>query len=346
MAYTPAQFNKAVQNNPKAKAKLVAGMKAKAAADEKMRQAVAQNYRDWQASQASQSQNTPQQDDAVIRTVTNTLNEWGLGDLWQYVTDQYRKGVKSADAISALMMGDNQTKLSNGQTPQQYWNARFPANEIRKQKGLPTLLPGAYVTLEKDMAQKMSAAGLPPGFYDDPKKDFVNLIADDVSPAEVQERVNMARQAAVNADPTYVDQLNKMYGVTQADLVAHFLDPDKTLELLRNRQNAATFNATAVKNGQEFSTQFAEEAGNTDAVHNGQAESLFGGLRDEFLAASQLNGVYDESLSKEDIARQAFNMAGAGAVGEKRARLASKERAAFGGRSSTGSAALNVKKDL
>jgi hypothetical protein len=79
---------------------------------------------------------------------------------------------------------------------------------------------------------------LPSNFYDQ-REDFKNLIAGDVSPAELQSRINDGFNAVAQADPTVRQNFARMYGVGDSELAAYFLDPEKAAPLLKERARAA-----------------------------------------------------------------------------------------------------------
>lgn len=162
---------------------------------------------------------TAQQDAwAYIR---NLLDSYGLPEsLADWAWDQIIGGV-SAEQI-ALDLQDR---------PE--FQARFPAIAERRAKGLPAISPAEYVAYERTAAQIMRAAGLPPGFYDDPT-DFAGFIARDVSIAELNDRVNEGYQRVVNAPPEVRDAFSEFFGV-QGDgaLAAFMLDPDRAAPTLK-----------------------------------------------------------------------------------------------------------------
>lgn len=120
----------------------------------------------------------------------------------------------SQDQITDLL--GNVTKWSSTYTATQIVNdmlptttaykQRFSANEKRVAAGLPALSPSTYMGLEDAYRQTARLAGLPKGFYDS-QDSINNLIANDVSATEFNDRVNSAKKAVANTDPYYTQAL-------------------------------------------------------------------------------------------------------------------------------------------
>jgi hypothetical protein len=228
------------------------------------------------------------------------------------------------------------------------YKTRFAGNEIiRKRmadgKGLPgdrLLTPAEYIRTEDAYKEIMSEAGLPAYFYDQPE-DYAKFIGElGTSVAEITERVNIAKQALQNADQNIKTALQQYYGLSEGDLVAYLLDPEKafraidsrfafTTEDLKRKYQTAEIGGAATRAGMGtgVSKGFAEEilkAGKGDL-----AERAFQGAAREQEDYQRLMSLYGETAGTEDLAREALALAGGAEVGIKTKKLASKERAKF-----------------
>lgn len=228
------------------------------------------------------------------------------------------------------------------------YRTRFAGNEIiRKRmadgKGLPgdrLLTPAEYIRTEEAYKEIMSEAGLPAYFYDQPE-DYAKFIGElGTSVAEITERVNIAKQALQNADQNIKTALQQYYGLSEGDLVAYLLDPEKafraidsrfafTTENLKRKYQTAEIGGAATRAGMTtgVSQGFAEEilkAGKGDL-----AERAFQGAAREQEDYQRLMSLYGETAGTEDLAREALALAGGAEVGIKTKKLASKERAKF-----------------
>jgi hypothetical protein len=83
----------------------------------------------------------------------------------------------------------------------------------------------------------MRAAGLPQGFYDG-QDDFTKFLTNDLSLAELGDRVTLAANAAFNMPREARDALTQ-WGMGAGDLTAFWLDPDKAQPLLERKYNAS-----------------------------------------------------------------------------------------------------------
>lgn len=162
-------------------------------------------------------------------TLRQVLSQYGLEELGDVLYQNYTRGMINLNNPDAIMYS---IKNENA------YKKRFAANEERVRKGLPELDPTSYVELEKYYRDTMKANGMPANFYDQ-TDDFRNLIAGDVSPAELQSRIQEGFNAVNQADPAIRQSFARLYGVGDAELAAYFLDPEKAAPLLKQRARAA-----------------------------------------------------------------------------------------------------------
>src|SRR6266702_418908 len=151
------------------------------------------------------------------------FTQYGLGSLVNNIFNFIKQGY-SQDTITLLLQD----------TPE--YKQRFAGNAIRQKNGLAILSPADYLATEASYYQVVKAAGLPANFYNS-TSDWVNWIGNDVSPTEVQSRVQMAQTATETAPPDLVQALGQM-GVPKQSLVAYFLDDTKALPILQQQFNA------------------------------------------------------------------------------------------------------------
>lgn len=267
------------------------------------------------------SQLTGDQRDAAA-AVLSLFEQFGLQSLGSKVIDFAKQGF-SGDTISVLLQ----------ETPE--YKQRFSANDVRVRKGLPALSPGEYLAVEKSYRQIMSAAGLPSGFYDQPE-DFAKFIEGDVSPQEVQQRVRDA-QDMVNAVPQEVRNYFAQH-YTTGDMVAFALDPTRATTAIEKAFSASNVAGRAQKAGLSIDQTLAEQIGAT-GLSNDQIQQGVGAVALEAQNAARLAQLSGTTLTANDLAAEAF--LGNADVTRKRDKLASAERARFGGTSGAGSGSLS-----
>ena len=178
-----------------------------------------------------------QDDRDALTIIRDALADYGLDDL-------------SADAYRFLMEGASTESVMIQLKETEQFKERFKGLDMR-QPGMAPLTPAQYIQLESNYRQTMAAAGLPEGFYDSPD-DFAEFIGNDISPAEMTQRVAMASAAVANVNPELKNQLRDMYGIgveNDGELVAYFLDPDRGVNVIEQRlqMESAGLSAAAVQ---------------------------------------------------------------------------------------------------
>ena len=123
---------------------------------------------------------------------------------------------------------------------------RFGANEARRAANKPAYSVSQYLQLESSYRQVLNAAGMPKDFYTD-RTDIESFITNDISPDEVQYRVQQGYAAVKNADPAVVNELKTLYGLDDGTLAAYFIDPNKTKDAVVRSARAAEVAAQARK---------------------------------------------------------------------------------------------------
>lgn len=287
--------------------------------------------------------------DAVMKMFENT----GLG---QSFLDSL---MKSIDQVYADNVAPTDAQILNSIYNSEAYQQRFAANEIIKKRmangeGRPgdrLLTPSEYVKTEAAYREIMSEAGLPAGFYDQ-TEDFTKFIAElGTSVSEITERVNIAKQALQNADAQIKQSLKDYYGLTESDMVAYLLDPEKAFQVVNSRFRYTTAQAkemyakaevggAALRAGMVggITEKYAEEI--TKAGKQQLAEEAFQKSARSQKDYSRLMGLYGEQAGTEDLSREALALAGGAEIGIKTRKLASKERAKFMQRSAVDKSSL------
>lgn len=263
----------------------------------------------------------------AIELLTRTFQNYGLGELAGAITDMVRKGYKS-DTIS-LMLQD---------TPE--YKKRFAANESRKKAGLAVLSPAEYLATEAAYRNVMQAAGMPKGFYDS-ASDFQKFIENDMSPSELNQRVSAASKSIQNADPLYKQQLQKLYGLSDGDMIAYTLDPEKSLPLIERRAKAVDYATAAAQQGVDVGVKPSEyfaDLGVTEA----QARQGFANIAQTMPTYQKLQNIYGGESQDVLTNLQAAAFGGTGQAGAEQDILKKRrqEQAQFGGSSGVGQTTL------
>ena len=165
------------------------------------------------------------------------MNQYGLSDLAEYAYQNIiTQNITNPDAIIFRLR------------EQPAYQRRFAANAARIKKGLPELDPASYIALENQYRETLRSNGLPANFYDS-EEDFRSLLEGDVSPSELNDRVQQGYRAVAEADPEVKRQMQQLYGVSEGELAAYFIDPQRTAPLLTRQARAAQIAARAAEQG-------------------------------------------------------------------------------------------------
>jgi hypothetical protein len=284
--------------------------------------------------------------DSVMKMFENTgLGQAYIDSLMETIDKVYEDNIAPTDA-----------QVLNSIYNSGAYKTRFAANEAIKKrmadgKGRPgdrLLTPYEYIQTEKAYEEILKEAGLPTGFYDQ-QEDFTNFIAMGVSTAELTDRVNIARNALNNADQGIKTALQDFYGLSNSDLTAYLLDKDRAMNVIDSRfkytteeakkmYTSAEIGGAALRAGQMSDKAFAEEI--YAAGKAGQAESAFQTAATQQRDYKRLMGLYGETSSEQDLAREELALAGGTDVTIKKKKLASQERAKFQQKSAIDTASL------
>lgn len=258
----------------------------------------------------------------AFMAVNALFKNYGLDSLAGKIFDFVKNGY-SADTISILLQDTAEYKQ------------RFVGNETRKKAGLPVLSPAEYLATEAAYRQVMESAGLPKGFYDS-YSDFADFMGKNISPTEIQNRVDLAVQATTLAPPEYKEALKQM-GIAEGDMVAYWLDEKKAMPLLTKAAAAAKIGAQALKQGLNFNVGYSQELAQR-GISAEQAAQGYSAIAAELENLSTLGSIYGAQWNQR-MAEQAMFEGDAGALNQKR-NLAARERGAFGGSAGTGRGGL------
>jgi hypothetical protein len=224
------------------------------------------------------------------------------------------------------------------------YKKRFAANEQRIAKGLAALSPAEYVAIEDQYQNIMRNYGLPESYY---TKDtmgtqagFQTLLANDVSATELEERVLTAQDRVLKAAPEVSQALKAFYpDITNGDILAYTLDPQKGLDSIKRKVTAAEIGGAAIGQGLKTDVTRAEQLA-AAGVTKQQAQEGYQTIAEVAPRASLLSDIYKESPYGQTQAEQeVFNLAGSAEAARQRKKLTSLETAAFSGQAGVGALA-------
>ena len=216
---------------------------------------------------------------------------------------------------------------------------RFIANEGRLKKGLRVLTPGEYLRVEDAYRQTLRTYGLKQFDNDQYVRQFIE---NDISAAELSDRVATAVQRVQNADPAISRTLRDYYGIGQTDLVAYVLDPNQQLQKIQRQVAAAEIGVAARKQGLEAGVTVAEQLA-AQGITQAEAQRGYATIADILPTAEKLSQIYGTTLEGYDQAQaeqEVFNQLAS--AQRKRQRLVSREIAEFSGQAGVGRGSLGT----
>jgi hypothetical protein len=264
-------------------------------------------------------------------TLLTEFTKYGLGTLVSDVKD--------------LLIETPPSQMSRVLENTKAYQQRFSANADRIAKGLTALSPATYIGLEDQYQKIMRNYGLPASYY---AKDsmgtqsgFNQLLANDVSSAELEDRVMIAQNRVINAAPEITTALKQFYpDITNGDILAYTLDPTKALSNIKRKITAAEIGGAAIGAGLGTSVTRAEELaryGVTAESAKTNYNAIGGGLQ----RGSQLASIYGQDPYTQTTAEQElFNLPGQVQAKEKRKKIIGMEKATFSGQTGITSGAL------
>jgi hypothetical protein len=263
------------------------------------------------------------------------LNPLGLGSLVDTVLKPLIEdpGVSEEQFTTSLRKSDQYRK-------------RFAANEKRIAKGLKPLSEAAYIGLEDKYQEVMRNYGLPESYYSKGEygvqTGFEQLIANDVSNTELEDRISTAQKRVINANPEVTTALKQFYpDITNGDILAYTLDPKNAIENIKRKVTAAEIGGAALtQKGLTTSLARAEELQkygvDKEAATTGYS-TIGGGLQ----RGSELAAIYGESPYTQATAEsEIFKLSGQQEARKQRQKVTGLEKAAFGGQTGLTSGAL------
>jgi hypothetical protein len=253
-----------------------------------------------------------------IEYTSQLFNNYGLGTLAPKITEYVQQGF-SPDTVTLKLQ----------ETPE--YKQRFAGNEARRKAGLSVLSPREYLATEDAYRQIMRSTGLPKGFYDSPD-DFNKFIESDVSPTELKQRVDLAQTAIDNADPYYTRTLQEMYGLSNGDMIAQVLDPQRALPFITKQAQAVQFGAAAVRQGLQVAKPIAEQYASMGVTQQ-QAEQGFQAVAQILPTAEKLGQIYGQNYNQEQALSEVFSGPMSAEAIQRRRRLSEMEQSTFAGQS-------------
>jgi hypothetical protein len=269
----------------------------------------------------------------AFAALTDLFASYGLESLAGEIAGYMTQGLTAAEALIKLKTN-----------PGGAYAKRFAGNFTRVKNGLNAISEAAYIGLENSYASTLKSYGLGNMVSlnrEDNYKKFADYIAGDISADEFKDRVDTVVTRVQNADASIKSTLKAFYPeITDADLIGYFLNPKENLPKLQEKVTASEIGAAATGMGLATNVGTATDLARY-GIDKAEAREGYSTIAGVLPTATKLGDIYNESGIKYAQAEgEAEVFKGSQDAATKRKRLASMERAAFGGSSGTGQSSL------
>jgi len=285
-----------------------------------------------QAAQAA-AEEKRRQGQSAYSLLFEQFNQYGLGALIEPLKGFIEDGLSEAEFTLRLRETDA-------------YKTRFKANQARIQNGLRALSEAEYIGLEDQYQDVMRRYGLPESYYirgDMGRQEgFEKFIGGDVSPVELEDRIQTAKNRVINANPEVSKALREFYpDITNGDILAYALDPKQAITNIKRKVGAAEIGAGAMQAGLTTGLARAEEL-QRYGVTKETAQQGFGTIASGLERGRQLSQIYKQPDYTQAVAEtEVFALPDAEKARRQRRKLGQLEAATFGGTSGITGGALD-----
>jgi hypothetical protein len=261
------------------------------------------------------------------------FNQYGLGALVEPLKGYITSGINPSEFTIRLRETDAYKK-------------RFAANPARISKGLRAISEAEYIGLEDQYQDVMRRYGLPESYYArgemGRQEGFEKFIGLDVSPVELEDRIQTAQERVLDTNPEVSMNLRRFYpGITGGDILAYALDPENALKQIKRKIGAAEIGAGAMQAGLTTDVARAEEL-QRYGVTKESAQQGFGTIASGLERGRQLSNIYQQPTYTQEVAEtEVFALPDADKARRQRRKLGQLETATFSGTSGVTGGALN-----
>jgi hypothetical protein len=261
------------------------------------------------------------------------FDRYGLGALIEPLKGFIQDGLSEAELTLRLRDTDAYKK-------------RFAANQARIKSGLRALSEAEYIGLEDQYQDVMRRYGLPDTYYTrgdmGRQEGFEKFIGGDVSPVELEDRIQTAQTRVVNANPEVSKALREFYPeITGGDILAYALDPAQAITNIKRKVGAAEIGAGAMQAGLKTGLARAEEL-QRYGVTKETAQQGFGTIASGLERGRQLSNIYQQPDYTQQVAEsEVFALPDAEKARRQRRKLGQLETTTFSGTSGVTGGALD-----
>jgi hypothetical protein len=271
------------------------------------------------------------------------LKSYGLESLADTYGRLMAMGKTAGQALTILKY-DKTIDPVTGQPYNAAYSKRFAGNAARVAAGMNAYDEDTYLQVENAYEETLRRYGLSNMISPDRSVNqakFADYMGKGIAPTEFAGRIQTVADEVINADANVKAQFKAFYpSITDADLVAYFLDPKQTLPVLQTKVRAAEIGGAATSQDLGITEARAMELGKFGVTRK-DAITGFSQVAEALPTGKKLSDIYAEEKIgyTQQVAEDEYLKQDAQAK-LKRNRLASKERAMFSGQSGVDSSSL------
>jgi hypothetical protein len=245
-------------------------------------------------------------------------------------------------------LGSEQAALQLKMDPA--YQRRFYGNKLRVEAGKNAISEAAYLDLENQYNETLSAYGLK-GYFgttrDQQIAGMAQIVGNDISAPEFADRIGTVVDRVQNADPNVKAALQGYYGINDNDLIKFYLNPKEGLAQLKQKTTAAEIGAASYEQLGKTGTIGAARAMELAQAGVDQATAMkgyatIGQILPETKKLSDIYGEAGINYTQQEAEKEVFNLGDAASAQRKRKRLAQLEAAKFSGDSGVSSQASSL----
>jgi hypothetical protein len=267
------------------------------------------------------------------------LSQYKIEGLSNIITDLMIDPTIGPAKATYIIKYDTSINPKTGKPFNDAYATRFSANAKRVANGLPALSEDQYLAFENQYASTLSSLG-----YDNfaNKKYYDKWLAGAVAPTEVADRIQLGIDA-YNMDENGKTALKGIApNLNQTDIVTALLDSEMGIPQLKRKIELSKIAGTAKTAGLDILSEARAAELATAGVSAAEAQRGFQAISSGMQRGKELAGIYGEgAYTQQEAEAEVFNLAGGVNAGQKRKRLASRERATFGGQTGVGAGSLS-----
>ena len=291
-----------------------------------------QKYQELLSDKSSISDTKQRDGESAYNILYKTFSEYGLGSLVESLQSYIKDG-----------LSEDELTLRLRETPA--YQQRFGANKQRIGKGLAALSEAEYIKMEDQYQEVMRQYGLPASYYAKDsmgtQKGFEELLANDVSNTELEDRLLVAQDRVLKSNPEVLKALKDFYpDIKNGDILAYTLDPKNAIKDIQRKATVAEIGGAALQTGLTANLARAEEL-QKYGVDKAAATEGYSTIGAGLQRGSELAAIYGQSPYTQTTAEsEVFKLTGAQEARKQRQKVTGLEKATFAGQTGLTSGAL------